>query len=257
MSPYGVSTFTSDGSVVANLAMVQPYEDVAKWWRQPSNEKWLKNPAFRDAYSFFAPRSVDGEFSQSMWGTFRYVDKIKVKKTETQFIDALAANEYRYKLGSVSRDAQGYIDALDPLSPTYFDDKKYWEDWASDEKNRLQDEYEGVDAKNGWINRDGDAETAYAAMNEILSVMRREEGGYENDLAWQFQFVNDEWQTYQSQRLVYSSSSKDDVQKRKELERDFWLGLEDFMGPENPELDHYINAVIRRLPDDELRKGQE
>lgn len=258
LNPFLVSTFESAGGTTARIANPAPYVEVSEWMRDPENEVWLDNENLAPAYLFFAPRPRDGEFDNAFWRTMRYVDRTKVKKNQVSFLDQLAAIDFTARDGLLRRERSRAILDIPFDSPNYFDAKKQIEDLYSDRLNALEDEY-SVSELQDVQQRSGSAKTAFDKMNDLLGEMRKmygdDYGG--RALPQQIARINNLWYEFDTTRLANPGTSLRERNARKEAERDMWAALNKYMGPDNPETEHYIYSVISRLDTTELRKGME
>ena len=254
LSPYRVSTFSTVGGPTSEAAMVQPSVAAMEWMREPENKKWLDNDAYSGAYSFFTPRSDRIEFSPAMWKQMRFIDRIKVKKEEDLYIDQLARSEYDYLIGREIQRHTEYVQNLDELDPDYFDQLKFAEKYTAGVKDDLEREYGSVATKNMQL-RQGSAQESYEAMNRLLVELDKEsnDGTYGGrTLAMKFAYVNQQWEMWDARRLASPGTTNKDERERARAERDFWASVKQFNNPENPEVRHYIGAVIARLKLTEL-----
>jgi|MDTC01.1.fsa_nt_gb hypothetical protein len=249
LSPYRVSTFSTVGGPTSEAAMVQPSVAAMEWSREPENKKWLDNDAYRGAYSFFTPRSDRIEFSSAMWKQMRFIDRIKVKKEEELYIDQLARSEYDYLIGrEIQRDTE-YRQNLNELDPGYFDQLKFADKRTELEKDNLEREYGSMATKNMTM-RQGSAQESYEAMNRLLVELDKEsnDGTYgDRPVAQRIAFVNQQWELWDARRLANPGTTNKDERERAKAERDFWANVKAYNNPQNPEVRHYIGAVIARL----------
>jgi hypothetical protein len=258
LSPFIPSTFESAGGTTARIANPAPYVEVREWMSDPENEYWLNNEGLSPAYLFFSPRPKDGEFDSAFWRTMRYVDRTKLKKDQVVFVDQLAAAEYNAKRGLLMRQRTNEVLDLAYDDPEYYTKKKQIEDLYGTLLNDLEDEFSVAEYQDSTQSA-GSAQVAYEKMNDLLAEMRRIDGDDYGgrDLAMRFARINNLWVEFDQTRLAFPTSSERDTQKRKDAERDMWAALKKYMGPENPETEHYIYSVIARLDPTELRKGME
>ena len=254
LSPYRVSTFSTVGGPTSQAAMVQPSKAVMDWMREDENKKWLEQDAYRGAYLFLAPRSDRIEFSNAMWKQMRYVDALKVKKDEVLYIDQLARSEYDYLIGrEIQRDTE-YRQNLDEFDPGYFDQLKFAEKRTALEKDNIERQFASVSTKDMSLRQKSALDT-YQAMNRLLVELDKEskDGTYgDRPIAMRIAYVNQQWELWDSKRLANPGSTNKDERARAKAERDFWANVKAYNNPENPEVRHYIGAVLARLKLTEL-----